>query len=594
MILASEWLFLRPWWFLILPFGCYFIYRLREGVTQSSAWKNVIQADFLEHLTTVQTERGKSLLPWFYMFVWCLTIIGMAGPSIDRQTDEHFVTIQGRVIVWDLSVSMNTADIKPSRLDQSRFKIRDILSIPGDMQYGLVVAGGDGFVVTPITDDRKTVLNMLPAISTSIMPVQGNRIDKGLELADELLKGAGITHGEIILITDGINEQAKTLINKLATQNVRVLILAIGTLDGAPIVDQNGGFVKDTAGNIVISGVDFASLQHMAKNAGGLFSRHSADSSDIQSLGIDQTSLTINASREQGRVVQRIDLGFWFLLPGLFALLLGFRRGYAFLLLPVLMPFSDNSFAFEWQDLWQTPDQQAAHAFDQNDYTSALESGSEEWRGASQYRSNDYKAAIESWRSGSGSKSAYNLGNALARDGQLQEAIDAYAQIDQGDSVYEDAQYNKQLVESLLAQQKQQEQQNQQSDNQQNNQDQQQSEENSQSENSESSDDSGSQEQDEEENNTQESQSKDESTQQNASEQQESTDSESAEGEENDNQNDEENKQENVLSEPAELTQEQAEENEALQQWLRQIPDDPQGLLRRKFLYQYQQRQNNE
>ncbi|MEP6971217.1 MAG: hypothetical protein ABJA49_12290, partial [Betaproteobacteria bacterium] len=33
-----------------------------------------------------------------------------------------------------------------------------------------------------------------------------------------------------------------------------------------------------------------------------------------------------------------------------------------------------------------------------------------------------------------------------------------------------------------------------------------------------------------------------------------------------------------------------SEEQLAADQWLRRIPDDPGGLLRRKFLYQYRQR----
>ncbi len=40
-------------------------------------------------------------------------------------------------------------------------------------------------------------------------------------------------------------------------------------------------------------------------------------------------------------------------------------------------------------------------------------------------------------------------------------------------------------------------------------------------------------------------------------------------------------------AELAEL-REQQEEQQAMEQWLRRIPDDPGGLLRRKFRYQYQ------
>jgi Ca-activated chloride channel family protein len=53
--------------------------------------------------------------------------------------------------------------------------------------------------------------------------------------------------------------------------------------------------------------------------------------------------------------------------------------------------------------------------------------------------------------------------------------------------------------------------------------------------------------------------------------------------------------EENPDGEPEQLTEEQLaelrrlqEQEQAMEQWLRRIPNDPGGLLRRKFRYQYQ------
>jgi len=591
-MLEYNWELLRPWWLLLVPVGGFLIYRLRRRASGSSAWSGVIQADLLSHLIKSDTKNTRSYTAWLLIIVWSMVVLGLAGPSIKARSAEHFVTIQGRVIVLDMSLSMNTADVKPSRLERARFKIRDILAIPGDMQYGLIVAGGDAFVVSPVTSDRKTLVNLLPALSTNIMPVQGNRIDQGIKLAVDLLQGAGISNGEIVLITDGANGDVDEQIDTLLENNIRLLVLAVGTKEGAPIKSEDGGFLKGLSGNIIISGVDSSTLEALAQRTNGRFSNHTADGSDLQRLQFEKTTLDIAASRKQGGIVQRTDLGFWLLLPGLLVLLIGFRRGYSFLLLPILMPFSEETVAFGWSDLWQRPDQQAAIAFGAGDYPKALESGSETWRGASLYRSKDYQGAIESWLNHEDSSSSYNLGNAFARDGKLQEAIEAYDRIKEEDKEYEDAQFNKQLVEALLEQQQQQ-QQNQSSDDQQpEDQDQQDSAENDQSKDSDASKESN---QEGKKGDSKESQSEQQTDSKN--DQDDSTDEDEASQESSnsvDQQPAEEQESPQSSTEEADMTREQKEQHEALQQWLRQIPDDPQGLLRRKFLYQYQQRQKSE
>lgn len=39
---------------------------------------------------------------------------------------------------------------------------------------------------------------------------------------------------------------------------------------------------------------------------------------------------------------------------------------------------------------------------------------------------------------------------------------------------------------------------------------------------------------------------------------------------------------------------EQLEQDQAMQQWMERIPDDPGGLLRNKFIHQYNKRNRNE
>ena len=152
--------------------------------------------------------------------------------------------------------------------------------------------------------------------------------------------------------------------------------------------------------------------------------------------------------------------------------------------------------------------------------------------------------------------------NALARLGEYQGAIALYADVLEQEPDHEDAAFNKALVERLLEQQQQQ------SEEQQNdsaNQQQQQQQQDSESQQSQSNDE---QQQSDQQANEADS---------DPSEQQQSE--QDLEGE-----NQDEERQELVNRD---------EKREALEQWLRRVPDEPGGLLRRKFQHETKQRLRN-
>ena len=77
-------------------------------------------------------------------------------------------------VVLDLSYSMKSADLAPSRLDRARQKILDLLAHRAEGQTGLIAYAGDAHIVTPLTDDTATIANLLPALSPDMMPVPGS------------------------------------------------------------------------------------------------------------------------------------------------------------------------------------------------------------------------------------------------------------------------------------------------------------------------------------------------------------------------------------------------------------------------------------
>jgi Ca-activated chloride channel family protein len=270
----------------------------------------------------------------------------------------------------------------------------------------------------------------------------------------------------------------------------------------------------------------------------------------------------------------------------------------------MMMPLSDTAQAFEWDSLWLRADQRAKRELDAGNLQTAAEIFKDKaWKGAAQYKAGDFQASLESLETRNDIETLYNKGNALARLGQYEQAIKNYDSVLEQMPEHEDAQHNKALLEEELEkQQQQQEQQQQSQQDQDQNKDekdgeqQQQEGEDSQDQEGEQSEQKKIQDQKEQQGNEQNESNKDEKEEeltpeekQKLAEEKKKEEQKKAEQKESEQ---EEKEQQGQLAKvnPDEMDEEQ----QATEQWLRRIPDDPAGLLRRKFRYQYQQRQNQQ
>lgn len=230
------------------------------------------------------------------------------------------------------------------------------------------------------------------------------------------------------------------------------------------------------------------------------------------------------------------------------------------LLIITLLP--NLAFCFTWQDLWFTQNQQAAKLLQSNQPALAAEKFSNPlWQGYAYYKAGKYELAMEDFSKADTPLANYNRGNALAHLGQYQAAIDAYDKAMQQQKDFPDAVFNKKIVEKLLQQQKKQQQQ---AKNQQENQ-------KSQADNKQ--------------NKQSQANNSNQNKQQNSSnskkqDSQKSQQQQSAQNQQNSKATPSNNKT-NTSPAPINLTQQQ---QQALKQWLQQIPDNPGGLLKQKFL----------
>ncbi|MGQ9427402.1 VWA domain-containing protein [Gilvimarinus sp. F26214L] len=606
--------FLRPLWLLaILPL-LLIGYLLWWQKRSQSQWQKFIQPELLHHLLEERLS-GASRWPFAGLVAaWILASVALAGPTWKQLPQPVHQSEAAVVIAFDMSPSMVAEDFTPSRLERVRFKLRDYLKQREEGLTALVAYAGGAHVVSPLTDDTQTIANLIPALHPAIMPVSGSNVERGLEKALTLFRDAGIPEGEILLVTDGVATDAfPSIRQQLKDSGYRLSILGVGTPEGAPIPTGDGGFARGASNDIVIARLNETELQELAREFGGTYTGLRTDDGDIAHL-LNYTERQELRSQQQKLVEREFDIwrdaGQWLALLLLPFAALGFRRGWLLsmgLVAMVGLSAPGTSHALEWRDLWLRSDQQGLKALEKGDpVAAAKEFKRHDWRGTAHYRGDDYAAAAEAFAQGDSARDHYNRGNALARAGKLEDALSAYEAALDRDPEMNDAQFNAELVRELL--EKQEEQQQQQDQNQ-NNQPQQNEQDSAQQDGSEQEQppdqdgqdsQSGQQAQSDDENSAQGESSSTESSSQEQAGDEEAAEALAEQMEEelrrreqqsqsqeqpSENQNDGEPQPGTTLAESEQA--DRSEEQQALEQWLRQVPDDPSGLLRRKFEYEH-------
>ena len=243
--LTTQFHFIRPLWLLMLiPCVAIIFMALRSDAQNSNSEKH-IHPKYMSILLDGTTKKAKHYPIYFLTAIWLIAATALAGPTWEKHEIPLIKNSKALVIAWDLSPSMNTQDIKPSRLIRSRLKIMDLLDQHEDGLIGLIAYAGEAHVVTPLTDDVNTIKSLLPGLTPDVMPVSGSNTEMALEMAQRLLKDAKVTKGDILFVTDGITDYAtQVLLETTINKNYNVSFWGVGTAEGGPIPLSSGGFAK--------------------------------------------------------------------------------------------------------------------------------------------------------------------------------------------------------------------------------------------------------------------------------------------------------------------------------------------------------------
>jgi Ca-activated chloride channel family protein len=636
MNMLGDFHFLRPLWLLLLLAAPAFWLLRHRGRADAGAWRSAIDAHLLPYLIErIDTGSGRAGIV-LALALWTLACAALAGPAWEREPMPLYRNQAARVLALELGATMMAQDEKPSRFERARYKLVDILERSKDYQTALIGYAGEAFVAAPLTDDIGTVRNLVDALDPSTMPVAGNHAANAIAAAEKLIEQAGMHSGDIILMADSADDSAVEAARKAHADGLVVSVLGVGSTAGAPVALAQGDFLKDDSGNVIVAKRDDASLRAVAEAGGGRYATLSADAHDIDALLVDRTSTAAHADEpsapgDLAASTRWRDRGPWLLLLLVPLAAFAFRRGWLMAIALMLIAPSHRADAASLKDLWLRSDQQAAAALAQGDAkTAASVARSPDWRGSAAYRTGDFDSAAGDYAKVENADGAYNQGNALAKLGRFDEALASYDRALQLAPDMDDAKANKAAVEEWLKRKpKQQDKSQKQKSKSGDSKDQKQSpdDKSQDSEDQQRQNESGEQNQDQdqqEQGSSQSGQDSDEKQQESGSQQNSGDDKDKqqstagTEGSTSEPQSQTEpsegkpsSEQQQALSKaidqslasgakpdkngkPAVAVEEDdatQEKRQALDHLLQRVPDDPGGLLRRKFLLEHQRRQ---
>jgi Ca-activated chloride channel family protein len=445
----------RPWWLLLLPLLGWLLWQLWHRQKRAGRWQMILPPAF--HAALLSGGSGReSKSPWVVLGIaWLLAVLALLGPSWERVEQPSQKPSDPLVVLLELTPEMLATDSPPSRLEQARRKLFDLLQARSDAQTAIVVYAGSAHTLVPLSDDLATSHNLLEALRPSIMPEPGHRADLAVEKALSLLKHGGLGQGRLLLIGSSLSKQERQGIRLQlqGNQAPSLSILGIGSREGTPVTQESGEFLKDAQGAILVPRLDSPTLKAFASEMGGRYRQARLDDKDLRHLGLLDGPQSLRNDGQLLHLDTWADQGYWLLLPLLLLAACAGRRGWLFFLPLLLLGAPQPSYAFDFQDLWLRPDQQGQLLLKKKRPAEAAEHFEDpQWQGVALYEAGNYAEAAKRFAEGSDAYSHYNRGNALAKSGELEAAIDAYEQALEAQPDLQPALKNKALVESLMQQ----------------------------------------------------------------------------------------------------------------------------------------------
>lgn len=231
-------------------------------------------------------SRLKPLLTILRLLAISVLIVALARPRITSVSTKTN-TNKGIDIVMaiDVSASMLAKDLVPNRLEALKKVAIDFVNQRPNDRIGIVVYAGESFTQTPITSDKRIVINTIRNIQWGQLD-GGTAIGMGLGSAVNRLKDSKAVSKVIILLTDGVNNTGfvdpKTATELAKELGIKTYTIGIGTNGTALFPTRMGANGKLIFQKAPVE-IDEDLLKYIAEETGGKYFR-ATDNSKLRAI----------------------------------------------------------------------------------------------------------------------------------------------------------------------------------------------------------------------------------------------------------------------------------------------------------------------
>lgn len=235
---------------------------------------------------SVSKQRLKT---WLLSLSLVLIFLALLQPQWGKK--ENTVVQEGRdlLIVLDISRSMLAQDLKPSRLEFTKLKIRNLLNKLSFERVGLMLFSGSAFLQCPMTSDYSAFLMFLDQVDVETIASGTTSIDKALQKSINVFSRISNRKNKLVLLaTDGedFSTQLKSVKRLAKEQDIKVIAWGIGTTDGAPVpkIDSYGrqvGHETEQDGTVAMTKLDEKKLKDLTEFLSGDYVKSTLNDSDL-------------------------------------------------------------------------------------------------------------------------------------------------------------------------------------------------------------------------------------------------------------------------------------------------------------------------
>ncbi len=294
---------------------------------RTAALSRIGDPDLVERLSTGggRTMRLVRLALWFVGVA--LIVVALSRPQWGSEIE--IVEQRGvqLMVALDVSRSMLSRDVKPTRLDRAKLEISDLISrLRGDT-VGIVLFSGASFIQFPLTADYATARTYLSSAGPHAITRQGTAIGDAIVTAMGGFNDQRVSQKVIVIMTDGENHEGDPLetAREAAAEGAVIYTVGFGSPEGVPVAvyDEQGeviGYRQDSEGQPIVSRLDEDALQRIAEAGGGQYFR--ADSPGAMSRLLDEVESFQDESLQSELSERRVERFQVFLLVGALLLFL--------------------------------------------------------------------------------------------------------------------------------------------------------------------------------------------------------------------------------------------------------------------------------